>query len=343
MEFSSVIIFDSNVLYINYDKGGDFTKFYFNRTFDNLIDYIQEIDMYEHISLMIPNVVWNEMKKQKIDAFDIKSEELKNKLTKINLPNLIVNETVIDYSEYLEKEIVNYKNLLADNLINISDLELPSMVKFSNIINRAFEKRSPFEGKMTKSDKGFKDALLWESILELKEKDPSVRIIFYCKDGKFDNTLKEEYESMYDDEIEIFNNEQDVLSYIDKLAAMKFGVRQKKKKLEEAEISKIRNFISSKDFRTRLITSFQESNIFSDFFVIEDINIINVNNIVSNINNDHIYYELNLDVSIMLNRPDGTVSDIIEKTKPIQITIPIVNDEIGKMNFDFENTYFEEE
>lgn len=29
------IIFDTNILFVNYDKGGDFTRFYLNATFNN--------------------------------------------------------------------------------------------------------------------------------------------------------------------------------------------------------------------------------------------------------------------------------------------------------------------
>lgn len=35
------IVFDTNILYVNYDKGGDFTKFYFNSTFTNVMSYIE--------------------------------------------------------------------------------------------------------------------------------------------------------------------------------------------------------------------------------------------------------------------------------------------------------------
>lgn len=38
--------------------------------------------------------------------------------------------------------------------------------RFESIVNRAFSKLPPFEGKDKKSDKGFKDAFVWESVLE---------------------------------------------------------------------------------------------------------------------------------------------------------------------------------
>ena len=38
---NNVLIFDSNILYVNYDKGGNFNSFYFNSTYQTVIDYIQ--------------------------------------------------------------------------------------------------------------------------------------------------------------------------------------------------------------------------------------------------------------------------------------------------------------
>lgn len=46
------------------------------------------------------------------------------------------------------------------------EMNIATNQRFDSIVDRAFEKKPPFEGKDKKSDKGFKDALLWESIFE---------------------------------------------------------------------------------------------------------------------------------------------------------------------------------
>lgn len=185
---NNALIFDSNILYVNYDKGGNFNSFYFNSTFQNVIDYIQQKDIYENMIIYIPVVVWEEMKKQKIDAYEKKKDELLSKLNKINIPDIVlIKEQKIDYETYISEQIDNYKNELQKKLIVIKELELPSKERFQSIVKRAFEKNPPFEGKESNSDKGFKDALLWESILELKANNKNYDIILYCNDNMFND------------------------------------------------------------------------------------------------------------------------------------------------------------
>ena len=52
------IIFDTNTLFHSYDKRGDFTSFYFNKTFDNIVEMVAKLDIYsiEH-QIMIPFIM----------------------------------------------------------------------------------------------------------------------------------------------------------------------------------------------------------------------------------------------------------------------------------------------
>ena len=54
-----LIIFDTNILYVPYKEKADFRIFYFNSTFKNVLDKIEELDLYEYVKLGIPTVVWN--------------------------------------------------------------------------------------------------------------------------------------------------------------------------------------------------------------------------------------------------------------------------------------------
>lgn len=77
--------------------------------------------------------------------------------------------------------------------------------------NRAFSKLSPFEGKDKKSDKGFKDALLWGSILEFVLKHRNSKIIYYSKDNVFGEFLLKEFaENVSDASLFICKNENEV-------------------------------------------------------------------------------------------------------------------------------------
>lgn len=62
------VVFDTNILYQSYEKKADFTVFSFNATFKNVIDLINEMDIYEKVTIAISTVTWEEMTKQIIDA-----------------------------------------------------------------------------------------------------------------------------------------------------------------------------------------------------------------------------------------------------------------------------------
>src|SRR6056297_3621688 len=149
-----LIVFDTNILYVQYKKRADFTKFYFNSTFKNIIDKVEELDLYNSIKIGIPSVVWQEMKKQKIDAYNSNIETLEQKMKKFQFPFHKFDKLDGDYESYLDKQIEEFKKSLSKRVVNIIDIDFPSRQRFERIINRAFEKKPPFDGGTGVSDKG---------------------------------------------------------------------------------------------------------------------------------------------------------------------------------------------
>lgn len=143
-----LIVFDTNILYVEYKKRADFMTFYFDSTFKNIIDKIEELDVYEHIEVAIPNVVWEEMKEQKIRAYYDRLQEVNDKVIKFKFPfhEFVCGNNIIKYESYIEDEIVKYKEKLNKRQVKIKELDLPTKNRFESIINRAFKKKPPFEG-----------------------------------------------------------------------------------------------------------------------------------------------------------------------------------------------------
>lgn len=200
-----LLIFDTNALYKNYDKCCDFTDFSFSGTFDNFVSRIEELDIYDIVSIAIPQIVWSEMRKQNIIAYYKKVKEFEDYVEKHKLPfHSYKIDTIKKYEEYLDLKIEEYKNLLENKPITFKELNFPSNRCYSSLINRAFDKRPPFEGKDKSSDKGFKDALLWESILEYKKDHNYENIILYTNDKMFNDELKQEYAEVFPNQEIIF-------------------------------------------------------------------------------------------------------------------------------------------
>lgn len=112
---------------------------------------------------------------------------------------------------HIKTKIVEYKEEITKGLNKVIEIPVASNNRFESIINRAFSKLPPFEGKEKRSDKGFKDALLWESVLEFALKHPKSKIIYYSKDNAFGEFLQKEFtENVVDSALFICKNESEV-------------------------------------------------------------------------------------------------------------------------------------
>ena len=178
------------------------------------VGILEELDIYEHITILVPTVVYEEMKRQKIKAHDDKKETLQKAIGKSIFPEFNYSFNEIDYDKYVSDKIIEYKKQLAFGQTSIAELPLPTEKRFSSIVRRAFTKLPPFYGIEKESDKGFKDALLWESILELKENTPQAKIVFYSKDNGFCDVLIDEFQALFNDQIFVCKNEYEVKSQL---------------------------------------------------------------------------------------------------------------------------------
>lgn len=193
------LIFDSNALRVG-EKQMEYGHFAIHNRLTDLINKIEKNDLSDNYEIMIPKIVIEELKKQQMETFKASYNELKNlykKMEKLYFLNL--NEiTEMNYSKTIEKLISQF---LSNNNINILDICKES--KFSNIVNRALEKKAPFRGTSGNSDKGFKDALIWESLLEFGESNKA-NYIYITKDKDFlkrQNELRMEFSEVTKKEI----------------------------------------------------------------------------------------------------------------------------------------------
>jgi len=248
------LIFDTNVLFQAYEKKADFTSFSFNATYNNVIDMINQLDIYSQVIVGIPSVVWNEMKNQIIEKHDELLSKYKDTISKRQFPEYSIHEnSKIDYPEYIEAKIRQYKEELSSGINTITEIPIASNNRFESIVNRAFSKLPPFEGKDKKSDKGFKDALLWESVLEFALKHRNSKIVYYSKDNAFGKFLLNEFtESVSDSSLFICKNESDVKTQLEAWA--KEIDRYSYQPIEDYDENKeIVDWLNSEDFLVQII------------------------------------------------------------------------------------------
>lgn len=80
----------------------------------------------------------------------------------------------------------NYEKLFEDKLIPFSNNE----EMFEEVLRRAFNKIAPFSSADNASDKGFKDALIWLSIVEYFKENGEDEIVFVTDDNGFIKSAK---------------------------------------------------------------------------------------------------------------------------------------------------------
>lgn len=85
------IIFDTNILFQRYESKADFSSFSFNSTYDNLVNMINQLDIYESVKLVIPSVVWREMEKQIIEKHDERIVAFNKTIEKIQFPEFSIS------------------------------------------------------------------------------------------------------------------------------------------------------------------------------------------------------------------------------------------------------------
>ncbi|MCB6435872.1 PIN domain-containing protein [Thomasclavelia ramosa] len=277
-ETTYYLIFDTNALFQSYDKKADFTSFSFNSTYSNVIDMINQLDIYNQVVLAIPSVVWSEMEKQIIEKHDELIVSYKSTITKKLFPEFSILENKIeDYPTYIRNQIKIYKTELSNGLNRVIELPLATSNRFESIIDRAFNKNPPFEGKSKKSDKGFKDALLWESILEFTFNHLNSKILYYSKDNAFDEFLLKEFsEYKIEASLSICKNEIDVKTQLEIWA----------KEIDKYSYQPIEDFVENKE-----IVDWLQSGDFLIQMVDKDFGIVEKGRLISSTSMDIISFD----------------------------------------------------
>jgi len=201
----SLIIFDTNSLRkvrINSKEREiiDYSNFNFGSPFHKIKSYIEEKKIENVISLAIPEMVLlelqNQCEKQYQKEFKIIKEAL-NRIGEIPSKNGI---TLTDPDEeFIYRDYINEKieNVLGEhNIIKIPFDETKTLVIFKNMLEKVLDLddvKSPFRPK----DAGFKDNVIWESLIRFDDIGKYDKIFFLTKDGDYKDNCYEEFKTLW--------------------------------------------------------------------------------------------------------------------------------------------------
>ncbi len=171
------IIFDTSALYTDDDKIDKI----FNRRLSDANKFIKKYDLNTDVLLNVPQMVVDERIVQRL-------QQLKNTVTEHNktlnqLQGINMRKSVKDV-RFQHKSIQKFLDKSAKEQIKKCNAKIISNCKIDQdtLSSRALNKIKPFSTKL-KGDDGFKDTIIWLSILEDAKKSKNYNYIFYVENS----------------------------------------------------------------------------------------------------------------------------------------------------------------
>lgn len=183
-------ITDTNIL--TKRQRGEDIKLYREKSFlknmNFFIDYIEDVKkINKEITLvyLMPETIIKELECQKIEAYNRQYNEF----------NRIYNDLYYGLVGEIPKnniaEVVNQEEKEYLDKVKIINLKYETKI-FKELVSEAINKLSPFDktNQNKKSDAGFKDALIWKTILYSEEIEDFDKIYFFSGDKIFEDNKK---------------------------------------------------------------------------------------------------------------------------------------------------------
>ena len=197
------IFFDTCILRTK----NNYSEFSLGLQYTSFVDFLGTHDLIDKCRLNFSRIVLKELSKQITESYE-KDLEILKRFKSINEKTIEIEH---NYIENIDKEIEDYIKNEKGNIIEIPT----STESYKKIIDRAINKRKPFCGDKGDSDKGFKDAIQWESILKYAKNCKSEKYILLTENkNDFTNELEKEFKDKTKKQLKIFKNIGEAQKYI---------------------------------------------------------------------------------------------------------------------------------
>lgn len=216
----TLIVFDTNSLRSTEAGAVAYSSFEFGRPFHVIEEFVTEQRLATDIHIAIPAWTIEELKDQKQRQYKsdiVEFQKLAKRLSGLpHLPELTLPETEFDCAVYVEEKALNYLSTKNIKLLDIKE-ELANTV-LRNMMTRVMKEensKSPFAHSGKYKDAGFKDNLVWESLMNYKGVAEYDKVIFLTKDGDYRN-CEVEFREKWERHIAILKDENIVISQLSK-------------------------------------------------------------------------------------------------------------------------------
>lgn len=198
-----------------------YSFFDFGRPFKVIENFILEKNLADNIHLAIPHWVIEELKDQKQRQYIkdiIEFQKLTKRLSGLpHIGEISLPETEFDCATYVKQQAAEYLASKSVKLLEIKE-EIAQSVLQSMMLRVMKEegKKAPFAHSGKYKDAGFKDNIVWESLMNFDEVTNYDKVIFVCKDGDFNKHCEAEFKEKWQRHIIIKKDENNVMAEINR-------------------------------------------------------------------------------------------------------------------------------
>jgi len=187
----TLIILDTNQV-----RSLSYGSFKFGSEFKAIRAIIEANELSEFIDLAVPEAVMQEVLHQKAKQYSDDAQdiiEIRNRLSElpgVDFSQVSLPDISFSCKEHLKSSIPAFIQSNGIRVIEIKEEKSGHILK--ELLRRALEERPPFRKN---SDRGFKDVMIWESILNYGGYDNYDKVILLTGDRYFNEACEAEFKS----------------------------------------------------------------------------------------------------------------------------------------------------
>lgn len=219
----TLIVFDTNVLRDMLGKEVVYNSFTFGKTYNELDTFIKESGLEEYVTLSVSTMVIEELKNQKKRAYKQDIANLKEIVKRLEgLPHIPENSIPIpdedfDCGVFIEQNATAY--IAANNVNTLVYKEEHASSILNNMVQKVVttdKPQSPFAISGPYKDAGFKDGIIWETLMHFDMVLDYDKVIFLSKDGDYKENCLDDFTQKWNRHIKIEKDKNNVIAELKK-------------------------------------------------------------------------------------------------------------------------------
>ncbi len=223
-KLKTLIVFDTNSLRSTDSGEVAYSFFAFGRPFQMIENFIIEKNLMEDVHIAIPTWAIEELKDQKQIQYKEDFHEFKRIAKRLSgmphIQEIVLPEIEFDCAAYIQQKSDEFLATKELKLMGIPEANANAILQ--NMMHRVMKEermKHPFvhakKGNKTYKDAGFKDNLIWESLLHFQEIENYDKVIFLTADSDYTN-CKAEFIRKWNKHFTILQDENNVLVEVQK-------------------------------------------------------------------------------------------------------------------------------